>query len=155
MNPIALTAGLAAAFMIAGAAVQDFRTQTISNAWPLVIILLFFAAFPFGVIPGTLGSHLLHFALALAVGMGLFALGWFGGGDAKLYAAAALWFALDRAVYLLLCVVIAGAVLALVHIGIRLLRRPGEGRARGIKDGKIAYGVAIALGAMTAAAGTV
>jgi prepilin peptidase CpaA len=112
-------------------------------------------AFPFGVIPGTLGSHLLHFALALAAGMGLFALGWFGGGDAKLYAAAALWFALDRAVYLLLCVVIAGAVLALVHIGIRLLRRPGEGRARNIKDGKIAYGVAIALGAMTAAAGTV
>jgi Flp pilus assembly protein protease CpaA len=33
-----------------------------------------------------------------------------------------------------------------------MLRRRAEGRSRSIKDGKIAYGVAIALGALAAMA---
>jgi prepilin peptidase CpaA len=140
--------------LIVGAAIQDFRTRTISNGWSVALIALFCGAYLFGAVPGGFAWHGLHFLIALLVGMGLFSLGWIGGGDAKLYAATALWFDIGHGIYLFLCVVIAGAVLAIVHLSVRMLRHSGENTMRSIRKGKIAYGVAIALGAVVAIART-
>lgn len=140
---------LAVLALLTGAAMQDLRTRTISNGWPIAILLLFLIAYASSAIPTPIGSHILHFTLALAVGIGLFALGWFGGGDAKLYAAIALWFGLARAPYLLFCVAIAGMILAVMHLTVRMFQTQ-ENRARAIREGKIAYGVAIAIGASLA-----
>src|ERR1044072_8511258 len=142
---------LAAAALLIGAAVQDLRTRTISNGWPIAILLLFLIAYATGGIAVPIGSHILHFGVALAVGIGLFALGWFGGGDAKLYASIALWFGITRAPYLFFCVAIAGVVLATLHLTVRMFQTQ-ESRARAIREGRIAYGVAIALGAILALA---
>jgi len=149
MNYLAIGFQLVVSLLLAGAAIQDLRTRTISNAWPAAIIALFVAAYPFGVLIEPLASHLLHFALALAVGMALFALGWFGGGDAKLYAAIALWFTLGTSLALFVSVALAGLVLAIAHLVIRMVQ-PSETRARAMREGKIAYGVAIAAGAIAA-----
>jgi len=138
---------LAVLAAVIGAAVQDFRTRTISNLWPLAILILFVPAYALDVVPGALWSHGLHFLIALGVGMALFALGWFGGGDAKLYAAIALWFDLGWAIPLFLFVALAGVILAVLHIMVALLRRSDATRSRSMREGKIAYGVAIALGA--------
>src|SRR5687768_10415697 len=42
-------------------------------------------------------GQILHAAIALVVGIALFAMGWIGGGDAKYYAALAGWFPLSDA----------------------------------------------------------
>lgn len=152
---ISLSFDAAVAVLVAGAALQDWRARTISNAWPLALLILFAIAWPLGAVAGPLGSHLIHFVLALLVGMGLFALGGIGGGDAKLYAAVALWFDLRYALYLFLCVVFAGALLALIQIGVHMTRHSGEQRTRALRQGKIAYGVAIALGTLAALARTI
>jgi prepilin peptidase CpaA len=142
---------VAFAALLAGAALQDVRSRTISNLWPLALVLLFGLACFLGVTKDAPGSHALHFALALVAGFGLFAAGLFGGGDAKLYAAAALWFPLGDAFYLFLSVVIVGAVLAVVHLSVVMMRtRHDPERRKTLRQRELAYGVAIALGAMLA-----
>lgn len=135
--------------LLAAAAVQDFRSLTISNLWPAFIIALFVPAYALGAVEGSLGSHLMHFGIALAVGMGLFALGGFGGGDAKLYAATALWFPFASALSLFVSVVLAGLLLAVAFMTVRLVQSK-DMRHRAIRKGKIPYGLAIAAGAITA-----
>lgn len=149
MNQIHSWFQLAVTGVLIGAAVQDLRTRTISNGWPIAIIILFAIAYASGGISGSIAAHALHFAVALTAGIGLFALGWFGGGDAKLYAAIALWFDISRGLYLFFCVAIAGVALAAIHLATRMFQTQ-ETRARAIREGKIAYGIAIALGAILA-----
>lgn len=143
---------IAAAFvlMLAGAAVQDVRSRTISNAWPLAFMLLFAVAWAMGAITGSLGSHLLHFGIVLLVGILVFALDWVGGGDAKLYAAVALWFALEDGLFLFLSIALSGAVLAIVHLTLALIGNRAESRRKSLRERKLAYGVAIAVGAIIA-----
>lgn len=137
---------LALVLLAAGAAVQDVRTRQISNGWPLAILGLFLLAWLLGAIPGEILSHAMHFALALGAGMVLFALGWFGGGDAKLYAAIAIWFPLGAGLYLLTSVSLAGVAMAALFLG-RSFFRAGDARgSTSIREGKIAYGLAIAAG---------
>lgn len=132
------------------AAYSDARRFTIPNIYPLLLLLLgfvaWFAGFPF---TAPLWSHLLHFAIALGVGMLLFHLGWFGGGDVKLYAAVSLWFALSSGLFLLLVVSLSGVAVMLLSIVLRLgLTAFGRvDRAKGsIMKRRIAYGLAIAAG---------
>ena len=97
-----------------------------------------------------LGSHAGHMVLALLVGMGLFALGGFGGGDAKFYAGVAAWFALGKALPLLLSVALSGLLLLIVWFIYRRLRGiPVQRTRNGPFDG-LPYGVAIAGGALVA-----
>lgn len=149
MNHVSIACQGLVSILLIGAAVQDIRSRQISNLWSLAIIFLFVIAYMLGTLKGPLLSHILHFGLALAVGMGLFALKWFGGGDAKLYAAIALWFTLGTGLYLFVSVALAGLVLAFLHLTFRLFQAR-ENRARAIREGKIAYGVAIAAGAIMA-----
>ncbi len=132
--------------LLVGAAAQDALRYTISNRWVLAIIVLFLPYAWFGDIGWGVGWHVLHFAVALVVGMGLFAMKWFGGGDAKLYAALALWFPISAAPQLLVAVAFAGFFELLFYIvGVRLALISGRAVAQ-MKDRRIPYGVAIAAG---------
>lgn len=90
--------------MMAFAAASDLFTMTISNRVSFVLIAGFLAlAFLTGMGWAAIGMHLGAGLLVLAVGFVCFALGWVGGGDAKLAASTALWLGwsqlLDYAVY--------------------------------------------------------
>lgn len=87
--------------------------------------------------------HLAHAVLALMAGMGLFALGWWGGGDGKFYAAVAAWFPLQSGYSLLLAIAAAGLVLVVCSFaGRRLAGRKVDRDARALP-----YAVAISGGA--------
>lgn len=99
---------------------------------------------------GGLGSHALHMVVALLGGMALFALGGFGGGDAKFYAGIAAWFGLGHALLLLLCVALSGLMLLIVWFIYRRVKGiPLRRKKEGPWDG-LPYGIAIASGAITA-----
>ncbi|GAA0273391.1 prepilin peptidase [Alteraurantiacibacter aestuarii] len=94
------------------------------------------------------GSALLHAAIALAAGMGLFAAKAIGGGDAKFYAALAAWFGLDHALFLFVSVALAGLVLIPVWLVARQVKKPaGPLSERDDAFSKLPYGLAISLGA--------
>ncbi len=86
----------------------------------------------------SVGIHLLTAALAFGFFAIWFALGMMGGGDVKLFAALALWFAWDEVITMVLYASILGAVVTIVFLAIHKLRQ-GVGRAQ------IPYGVAIAI----------
>ena len=65
------------------------------------------------------GLHFAVFAAALVAGMVMFALGWIGGGDAKLFAAAALWLGWPACFSYAAFTALAGGGLALALMGLR------------------------------------
>ncbi|WP_170935589.1 A24 family peptidase [Sphingopyxis indica] len=134
------------------ATASDIHSLRIPNLLPALMILLFLAAWVWGFpFRDPIWSHLAHFALALAAGMALFHFRWFGGGDAKLYAAVALWFGLGDAVLLLLLTALTGALVVVVRMLFHIFRAlafdsgPPEHRRR-LFERKIPYGIAIAAG---------
>ncbi|MFZ5727306.1 MAG: A24 family peptidase [Pseudomonadota bacterium] len=135
------------------AAASDLRYLRIPNLIPALIILLFvigwLAGFPF---TGPWWAHGFHFAAALLVGMLLFRFGWFGGGDAKLYAACALWFSFSDALLLMFVTTASGAVIVLAR-ALALFARtflafggPADGPRPKRVSRDIPYGIAIAAG---------
>jgi prepilin peptidase CpaA len=93
-----------------------------------------------------LGSHLLHALIALMIGMGLFALGGIGGGDAKFYAAVAAWFGLKLGMLLFATVSLSGLVLLVIWFTAR--RLAGKPFRQNGKSAGLPYGVAIAAGGL-------
>jgi prepilin peptidase CpaA len=94
--------------------------------------------------------HLGHFGIALAVGIGLYALRALGAGDAKYYAALAAWFTLGDGLKLLMAVSFAGLVLALGWLAQRKISgRPAPRKPKDDMD-KVPFGVAMAAGALLA-----
>lgn len=86
----------------------------------------------------------------LILGMGLFALRWFGGGDAKLLAAAAPWIGLSLAFDYVIGVALIGGLLALVLLTFRktplpavIAAQPWILRLHSSEEG-IPYGIALA-----------
>jgi prepilin peptidase CpaA len=99
-------------------------------------------------------SAAIHMGIALVVGMGLFRLDMIGGGDAKFYAATALWFGLAEAPRMLMSVSILGAILLATFIAFKWLSRSFKNQERARGDfAKLPYGVAIAAGALVAKSG--
>lgn len=99
-----------------------------------------------------LGWHVAHMAVALVIGMILFAIGAIGGGDGKYYAAVAAYFPLQQGLHLGVAIALAGGLLLVVWFAWRQAtkarRTPGE-------EGHFArlpYGVAIGAGAVTLSA---
>jgi prepilin peptidase CpaA len=131
------------------AGISDLRSFRIPNILPAVLIVLFGITYGLAGFSAVLWPNVFHFLLALVIGMGLFSQGWIGGGDAKLYAAVALWFNWAGAVALIFMTTMSGLLLAAIFIGARMagLRKnvPRE-------DRRIPYGVAIAIGAISTAA---
>lgn len=137
-------------------ALRDLTSFTIPNWVSGLLILAFFpAALLLGLAPGAIGAHLLVGVAALAVGIAMFALRWIGGGDAKLFAAAALWLGAPAALSYVVMTGVAGGALALALISLRApLLRPyvlsGPAWVGRLADPKeaVPYGVAIAAGAL-------
>ena len=140
------------------AAAKDLTSYTIPNWISLSLAGAFLpAALAAGVALPQLGLHLAIGLGALLAGMALFALRWIGGGDAKLLAAAALWLGWPALAPFLIATVLTGGALSLAILSLRApLLRPlvlsGPAwfvRLAEPKEG-VPYGVAIAVGALTA-----
>jgi prepilin peptidase CpaA len=144
--------------LVIAAALRDATSYTIPNWLSLALIAGFpLAAVAVGLPLSIIGLNLGAGAVALVLGMAMFALGWIGGGDAKLFAAAALWLGLEPSLTYLAVTGIAGGALAVGLLGLRSgyvrpfvlsgpawfarLAEPGE---------NVPYGVAIAVGALAA-----
>ena len=139
------------------AAVKDLATMTIPNWISLGLIGAFLVIAPFTLPPAEMGVHLLVGVGALAIGFTMFALGWVGGGDAKLLAGAALWAGWGALPEFLIWTGIAGGVFSVVLIGARravVLLPVAVGRGplgRLLEpEGDMPYGVALCVGGLMA-----
>jgi prepilin peptidase CpaA len=82
--------------LLAYACFSDLFTMRISNRVCLFVLALFpVAALVAGMALPAIGLHIAAGFVVLAVSFTLFAFGWIGGGDAKLVAAAAVWFGFE------------------------------------------------------------
>jgi prepilin peptidase CpaA len=141
--------------LMAFAASSDLFTMTISNKLSLALVAAFFLLV---VVTGmgfaAIGMHLAAAALVLIVSFLLFTQGWIGGGDAKLAAAAALWFGFGYLLDFLVYASLLGGALTLVLIQFRRLPLPGLlARQHWImrlhdKAGGVPYGIALAAAAL-------
>jgi prepilin peptidase CpaA len=138
------------------AALKDVTSYTIPN-WISLALLAAFA--PMALISGTglaaIGLCLVVGVGLLLLGMGMFAAGWIGGGDAKLLAVCGLWLGWPAALPFMLVTALAGGVLTVVILNLRsgwfapiVAGGPAWVRKLGAEGGAIPYGVAIAIGAL-------
>ena len=142
--------------LMIAAALCDIATMTIPNRISLLLVPAFFAAALLARLsPEAIAWHAGVGVAALIVMAGCFALGWLGGGDAKLLAAASLWAGPTAALSLVAATAVAGGVLALALLLARETpwlygRGPQWLRRLLTPKGAIPYGVAIAAGALCA-----
>jgi prepilin peptidase CpaA len=142
-------------FAMAFAAASDLLTMKIPNLLSLALCAAFFVAAPVaGLSWHDVLMHLAAGAAMLIAGIVLFALGWLGGGDGKLLAAAALWLGFDPLLPFLVSVSVFGGILALTVLAYRrapagALPLPEWAIRLHSPGGSIPYGVAIAAGALT------
>ena len=136
------------------AAGWDLASYTIPNFLQVALIAAFFLfALASGMTLGAFGLHLAAGALGLAIGFALFAFGWIGGGDAKLFACAAIWFGLGNLADYTLLASIFGGLLTFALLGFRKLPLPkflsSQPWLLHLHDEKsgIPYGAALAAGA--------
>jgi prepilin peptidase CpaA len=144
--------------LLVTAALRDVTSFTIPN-WISAALLL---AFPVAAMAGGLGwgeaaQHAAVGGAALLLGMGLFAMNWVGGGDAKLLSASALWLGLAGAPQYLLWTAVAGGGLTLALVAARtahavmpLPGAPSWAQTLLRPKGDVPYGVALAAGALLA-----
>jgi prepilin peptidase CpaA len=141
--------------LVAFAAASDLLTMTISNRISLVLVAGYFVLALAG---GASGAEIMAHSAAglsvLAIAFGFFAMGWIGGGDAKLAAATALWFGFGDLLNYVLYASIFGGALTLLLIQFRLWPLPGILSAQPWlqrlheRNGGIPYGIALAAAAL-------
>ena len=140
------------------AALTDLVSFTIPNRVSLALLAAF--------VPATLllGQPLPEIGISLAVGvvallagMAMFAMGWIGGGDAKLFAVVCLWLGLASMPVFLMVTALSGGGLAVLLLNARSAWvRPHLNGAPAWLDrlatpgADVPYGVAIAAGALAA-----
>ncbi len=141
--------------LIAFAASSDLLTMTISNKVSIALAGGFMVlAVLSGVAPTAIALHVGAAVIVLAVGFGCFAMGWIGGGDAKLASAIALWFGFDYMLEFLVYASLFGGVLTIFLIQFRLLPLPAMfARQAWIvrlheKGAGVPYGIALAAAAL-------
>ena len=143
-------------------ALRDLTSYTIPNWISGLLILGFFpAALSLGLPLPTIGLHLGVGVAALVIGMAMFALNWIGGGDAKLFAASAMWLGWPASMEFVVVTAMAGGVLTFALLGLRspmirpyVLSGPGWINRLAEPKGDLPYGVAIAVGALVAFPGS-
>lgn len=141
-------------FAMAFAAATDLLTMTIPNRLSLGLCAAFLLVAPIaGLSWQEILSHLAAGSAMLLVGILLFSLGWVGGGDAKLLAAASLWLGFEPMVLFLAYVAVFGGALAVAILAYRsmpagALPLPGWAMRLHGKGEGMPYGVAIAAGAL-------
>jgi prepilin peptidase CpaA len=141
--------------LMAFAAAYDLTTMTIPNRLTAALALAFLAVIPLCGLPmSEVAWHLAAGLLVLAVTFAMFAMGWMGGGDAKLAAGIALWLGFaDLLDYLMLASILGGA-LTLALLAVRryplprlLARLPWALKLHAPETG-IPYGIALAIAAL-------
>ena len=137
---------------MAFAASSDLLTMRISNRLVLLLVLGFFAVALLVELPlQQFAMHVLCAVVVLVVAFSLFALGWIGGGDAKLAAATTLWLGFGLALpYLMYTALLGGGLTLAILILRRVPLAPVIARFRWLErlhDSKqgIPYGVAMAF----------
>ncbi|HEY8337876.1 MAG TPA: prepilin peptidase [Tardiphaga sp.] len=141
--------------LMAFAAASDLFTMTISNRVSLLLVAGFFALALFGGLGlQDILSHIGAGFAVLVVAFGCFAMGWVGGGDAKVAAAAGLWFGFGHLLEYLVYASLFGGALTLLLLQFRAWPLPyslaGQSWLLRLhhKDSGIPYGIALALGAL-------
>jgi prepilin peptidase CpaA len=142
--------------LMAFAAASDLFTMTISNRVSLALTAGFLVlALLSGMGVYDILSHVGAGAAVLGVAFACFALGWIGGGDAKVAAGAALWFGFGHLLNYLVYASLFGGALTLLLLQFRqwplpyaLAGQPWLLRLHAKETG-IPYGIALAIGALT------
>jgi prepilin peptidase CpaA len=156
MDWIAPTASFVEILLLLHVATIDIATRLIRNEICLVLALLGIAA-QFAN-PMQVAASLIAATILLAMLLIIYQRGWIGGGDVKLLVALAIGLPLTGVVELLTITALAGGVLALVHLMMRLLPQPKLAPAgssfvrrvyaierwRHLRHAPLPYGVAIA-----------
>ncbi|MDR3512173.1 MAG: prepilin peptidase [Caulobacteraceae bacterium] len=140
------------------AALTDATSFTIPNRISVLLVACYFpTALVLGRPLGEVGIDLAVCAGALVAAMGMFAAGWIGGGDAKLFAAASLWLGWAAAPAFLVVTALAGGLLAVALLNLRAewLKPYFSGAPSWVvrlatPKAAVPYGVAIAAGALAA-----
>ena len=141
--------------LMAFAAASDLFTMTISNRVSLALAAGFLAL----ALLGGMGAydilwHAVAGASVLAVAFFCFAMGWVGGGDAKVAAAAALWIGFGHLMNYLLYASLFGGALTLLLLQFRQWPLPyslaGQTWLIRLHDkaSRVPYGIALAIGAL-------
>jgi prepilin peptidase CpaA len=157
----ALLAAVFPALVITGA-LKDATSYRIPNWIPLALAAGFLpAAFALGMPLPAIGLCAAVGAGALVLGMAMFAFRWIGGGDAKLFAAAALWLGWPASGPYLIATCLAGGALAVGLLGLRsawvrplVVTGPRWFTRLAEPDEAVPYGLAIAVGALAGFAGS-
>ncbi len=142
--------------LMAFAAASDLFTMTIPNRVSLALGAGFLVlALLSGMGFYDMLTHVAAGTIVLAAAFGCFTMGWIGGGDAKVAAAAALWFGFGHLMNYLVYASLFGGALTLLLLQFRQwpLPYPFAGQAWLLrlhaKDSGIPYGIALAIGALT------
>jgi prepilin peptidase CpaA len=158
MGWIAPTAAFLQILLLLYVATIDIATRSIRNEICLVLALLGIAgqiASPMQVVESLIAATILFLLLIV-----IYQRGWMGGGDVKLLVALAMGLPLMGVIQLLTITALAGGVLAVVHLTMRLLPYPRLAPAgsslvrrvyaierwRHLRHAPLPYGVAIACG---------
>jgi prepilin peptidase CpaA len=136
---------------MAFAAVSDLFTMSISNRLTLGLVAAFILLSPLaGMDLKTFGLHWAAGGAVLAIAFSCFAMGWVGGGDAKLAAVTALWLGLGHVLSYLVIASIFGGILTVLILSFRrqilpavIIRQPWVQRLHDETAG-VPYGVALA-----------
>src|SRR3954449_10534007 len=158
MNWFALAAGVLEIVLLLYVAMIDIATRLIQNEICLMLALL-------GIVrqfasPMQVTESLIAATILLLLLLVIYTRGWIGGGDVKLLVALAIGLPLIGVIQFLTMTALAGGVLALVHLMMRLLPYPklapagasfvrrvyAVERWRHLRQAPLPYGVAIACG---------
>src|ERR1700736_879585 len=141
--------------LMAFAAASDLFTMTIPNRVSLALAAGFLVlAVLSGMAPYEILLHVGAGLTVLVVAFACFAMGWIGGGDAKVAAAAALWFRFGPLLNYLLYASLVGGALTLLLLQFRQWPLPYSFAGQDwllklhAKDSGIPYGIALAIGAL-------
>ncbi len=107
------------------AAASDLFSMKISNRICIIFACTFvLMAFALGMEPWSILMHTAAGLAMLVLGFGMFAFGWIGGGDAKLFAATAAWVGWAHLIEYALWISLVGGALTLMFILMRTLPLP-------------------------------
>jgi prepilin peptidase CpaA len=140
--------------LLAVAGVWDLASFTIPNFLTAALFAVFVLfAIAAGLSLAAIGWHVLAGLIGLLLGFTLFALGYIGGGDAKLFAVTVLWLGFKDLMPYALIASLCGGALTLAVIVLRryplplsLMRQAWIAKLHDARSG-IPYGVALAVGA--------
>ena len=162
MNWIALTASFLEIVLLLYVATIDIATRLIRNEICLVLALLGIAS-QFAS-PTQIAESLIAATILLMLLLVIYQRGWMGGGDVKLLVALAIGLPMMGVIQLLTITALAGGILAMAHLMMRLLPQPRLAPAgsslvrrvyaierwRHLRHAPLPYGVAIACGGIWA-----